>query len=102
VASVGDVPALRVGRLALDEFTLGPHGTHFNTGAGCWWRLTWVESGRAVLTGWELLGTRAATGAERPAPPETEESRVLREGLGSLAAERGEELTFTVACERGP
>ncbi|RKS05084.1 hypothetical protein DFP74_0675 [Nocardiopsis sp. Huas11] len=251
-------------------FTLGPHGTHFNNGSGCWWRLTWVEGGRAVLTGWEPLGQdtidegldllaggpdwlpwewldtlmarylreqmgvsflywwdgaawgrtdypdgigddglctvarsgtpegllgflsvhfpddeahravadelmrhvaeggdgdrawelfrdlygsdrvdldaarellgadwftrrddpmtagtpsaeprrrrvltrqdwdalvaramRAATEAERPAPPESEELRVLREGLGSLAAERGGELTFTVACERG-
>ncbi|MFE3459619.1 hypothetical protein ACFXKD_18920 [Nocardiopsis aegyptia] len=37
-------------------FTLGPHGTHFDNSAGCWWRLTWVEGGRAVLTGWEPLG----------------------------------------------
>ncbi|KOX22067.1 hypothetical protein [Nocardiopsis sp. NRRL B-16309] len=39
-----------------DGFTLGPHGMHFDNSAGCWWRLTWVEGGRAVLTGWEPLG----------------------------------------------
>ena len=37
-------------------FTLGPHGTHYKNGGGCWWRLTRVEGGRAVLTGWEPLG----------------------------------------------
>jgi hypothetical protein len=39
-----------------EGFTLGPHGMHYDNSAGCWWRLTWVEGGRAVLTGWEPLG----------------------------------------------
>jgi hypothetical protein len=59
-----------------------------------------------VLTAqdWQAMVARAmrsATEAERPAPPETEELRTLREDLRALAAERGEELTFTVSCERG-
>ncbi|WP_157982442.1 hypothetical protein [Nocardiopsis sp. FIRDI 009] len=41
-----------------EGFTYGPHGLHFDNSSGCWWRLTWVEGGRAVLTGYEPLGQR--------------------------------------------